>query len=114
MKKINHEITRPWGGYIFLKKSRIFWIKKLFLNKNARTSLQSHKSRNEVWIVSSGIVITQIGAKKHKAKKGDIFFIAKQKKHRLTGLTNACVLEIAFGKVSEKDIIRYEDDYGRI
>ena len=114
MKKENNKIVRPWGGYTILKKTSKFWIKKLHINKNSRLSLQSHKDRNEVWIVESGTIIAQIGKQQHQAKAGDIFFVPKGKKHRLSATTKACVLEIAFGKTAETDILRYEDDYGRI
>jgi hypothetical protein len=56
----------------------------------------------------------QIATKKHKAKKGEIVFIPKHTKHRITGISSACIFEVSFGKISEKDIIRYADDYGRI
>jgi len=36
-----------------------------------------------------------------------------KKKHRIIGINEACVLELAFGRVLETDIVRYEDDYGR-
>lgn len=114
MAKEVPEVKRPWGGYTILKRSKKFWVKKLFINKNARISLQNHKYRDEVWVIYSGKIIAQVGTKKRKAKNGEIFFVPKHQKHRLTGITNACVLEFAFGKVSEKDIFRYEDDYGRV
>ncbi|EKD72478.1 MAG: mannose-1-phosphate guanylyltransferase/mannose-6-phosphate isomerase [uncultured bacterium] len=106
-------IKRPWGGYTILQKASSFWVKKLFIKKNARTSLQSHHLRNEIWFVLSGTVIVQIGKKEHLAKAGDLFFIPKKQKHRLTGKQRACILEFAFGKVLERDIIRYDDDYNR-
>lgn len=107
------KIKRPWGGYSILKKSESHWVKKLFIHDGARTSLQSHKLREELWYVLSGSIVAQIGKTFHEAKTGDVLFIPKNKMHRLTGVKNACVLEVSFGKVLETDIIRYEDDYGR-
>jgi len=46
-------------------------------------------------------------------KKGEIIFIPKQTKHRLSSETNTRILEISFGKFDETDITRYEDDFGR-
>lgn len=107
------KIKRPWGGYTILKKTNSYWGKKLFVHKNARLSLQSHEFREEVWFILSGKIIACVGNKHHEAKQGDLIFIPKNTKHRITGITKACILEIAFGKVLERDIIRYEDDYGR-
>ncbi|OGO91517.1 MAG: hypothetical protein A3F41_06400 [Coxiella sp. RIFCSPHIGHO2_12_FULL_44_14] len=106
-------IHRPWGGYTVLKKTPLFWIKKLFVNTEARLSLQSHQHRSEVWVVLRGAIHALIGEKWQRADPGDVLFIPRKKKHRIMGITDACILEIAFGRVLEKDIIRYEDDYGR-
>jgi len=47
-------------------------------------------------------------------KKGEKVFIAKKARHRLSSSENSVrVLEIAWGYFDEKDIIRYEDDFGR-
>lgn len=111
--KENAEIVRPWGGYSILKKSKIFWVKKLYVNVDARLSLQSHNQRYEVWYVLSGAIDAQVGNKIQHAQTGDVIYIPLKRKHRIIGVKDACVLEFAFGKVLEHDIIRYEDDYGR-
>jgi mannose-6-phosphate isomerase-like protein (cupin superfamily) len=107
------KVNRPWGSYAVLRKTTFFWIKKLFINKDARFSLQSHKNRSEIWIVLNGIVSAEIDANQHIAKSGDVLFVPKETKHRLTAIEGACILEVALGLVHENDIIRYEDDYGR-
>ena len=113
MKSKLPNIKRPWGGYTILKKTHFFWIKKLFVHQHKRLSLQSHHYRHEVWVVLCGKINVQIGNSYQVATSGDVLYIPKKRKHRITGLTNACVLEIAFGRVLETDIIRYEDDFGR-
>jgi len=40
--------------------------------------------------------------------------INKGEKHRILGLEKSCVMEAAFGRPRERDIIRYKDKYGRI
>ena len=107
------EVRRPWGGYTILKKSRSQWAKKLFVNKGARLSLQSHQHRDEIWLALSGKITVVLGSKTFDVKKGDFIFVPKTKKHRIIGKTSACVFEVAYGKVLERDIVRYEDDYGR-
>lgn len=106
-------IKRPWGGYIILKKTAGYWVKKLFVHPKARLSLQSHEHRQEVWYILSGKIIAQIGSKKHSGNSGDVFIVPKKKKHRIIGVEKAVILEVAFGKTLETDIKRYEDDYGR-
>ena len=69
-----------------------FWMK--FLLVRGRTSLQSHSNRTEYHISIRGI---------QKVKP--------QKIHRIN---RGMYIEIATGEPHENDIIRYEDDYGRI
>ena len=83
------------------------------MHPKARLSLQSHQYREEIWFILSGSIIAQIGSKKRRANPGDLLVIPKKIKHRITGITEAVILEVAFGKVLETDIVRYEDDYGR-
>lgn len=109
-------IPKPWGKeFLFLDQSSSnYWIKKLFVKKGKQFSLQSHQKRSEIWIVLSGKIKAQKGKKLLTLKKGDCLKINKKEKHRICGFQDSVVLEVAFGQVSEKDIIRYEDDYGRI
>lgn len=108
------QVKRPWGGYSIMRKSGGFWVKKLYVNAGARLSLQSHDHRNEVWLVLSGTIAAQIGKTTKEAHVGELVYVPKGVKHRITGLTDAVVLEFAYGKVLEKDIHRYEDDFGRV
>lgn len=114
MPKKDNYIKRPWGGYSIIKKTSLFWIKKIYVNQEARLSLQSHKLRTEIWVILEGSIIAQIGTKKQKGKAGDFFLVLPNQKHRITATENAVILEIAFGLVREGDIVRYEDDYDRI
>lgn len=113
-KNKNIVVLKPWGKYIILEKKQGLWIKKLFVLRGARTSLQSHKVRFEIWVVLSGKIEVVKGNSHLVLRKGDFLKIEKKEKHRITGLQDSCVLEIAFGEVRENDIIRFKDDYGRI
>ena len=107
-------VLKPWGKYEILEMDNKHWIKKLFIKKGHRFSLQSHKERVEIWIVLSGSIDAVKGNKTHKLQEEDIIKIERGEKHRITGSEDSWILEIAFGKVREEDIVRYEDDYGRI
>lgn len=106
-------VAKPWGGYKILKKNHGLWIKKLFIKKGERISLQSHELRSEVWVVISGEIDAQVGNSHHLAGPDDVIVVAPHRKHRITGVSDACVMELAQGVVREHDIVRYEDDYGR-
>jgi len=108
-------VKKPWGGYLVLEKClNNYWLKKLFIYKGEELSLQSHQNRSEIWIVLKGKIRVQQENISLILKKGEFVKINKKEKHRIYGITNAQVLEAAFGKVEEEDIVRYQDKYGRI
>jgi mannose-6-phosphate isomerase len=46
--------------------------------------------------------------------EGETITIPRQAKHRVGALDSGCIiLEIAYGKFDENDIVRLEDDYKR-
>ncbi len=107
-------VKKPWGAYLILEKHPDYWIKKLFVNEGEELSLQSHKERDEIWMVLRGKIDALRGSKHFILKEGDFIKINKREKHRILGLKKSCVMEVAFGRPRERDIIRYKDKYGRI
>ena len=105
---------KPWGKYIILEKTSKHWIKKLFVKKGQKLSLQSHEERTEIWVVLSGKIEAIRGNSSFFLGTGELIKIGKKEKHRIIALDDSWVLEAAFGHVLENDIVRYQDDYGRI
>lgn len=109
------KVKKPWGEFLNIWHSKNINIKIITLKPNSRLSLQSHKKRQEYWFLLQGHLFWQKGSKIEKMKKGKIYFIPKKAKHRLFAKKEGGkILEVSFGKFEENDIIRYEDDYGRI
>lgn len=108
------KVKKPWGHFInFWRKG--LNVKIIGVDSGRRLSLQSHKLRDEVWLLLSGNLDCQIGEKTIRMKKGIPYLISRDVKHRLSAFENGGkILEVAFGKFDEEDIIRHEDDYGRI
>lgn len=113
MGKTYRVIKKPWGEYVVIEKKRDYWIKELSVCKGEALSLQSHKYRNEIWVVLSGKIKVIKGKTPYLLKEGGVIKIDKKEKHRITALEKSLILETAFGRVREDDIIRFEDDYGR-
>lgn len=104
----------PWGNFVNLWQKGLN-IKTIEVKPQSRLSLQSHKLRNEVWFLLSGNLDCQIGDKLVRMKKGIPYLISKGIRHRLSASQNGGkIIEISFGKFEEKDIVRIEDDYGRV
>jgi mannose-6-phosphate isomerase-like protein (cupin superfamily) len=79
--------------------------------------LQSHKRRNEHWIITVGEVKIINGNSEKEYFPNDHIYIPKGNKHRIEniGNDNAEIIEIQTGEYfGEDDIVRYEDDYNRV
>lgn len=118
LNKINlfklKKVERPWGGFVNLWQKGLN-IKIISVNPHSRLSLQSHKLRSEIFFLISGNLECQINNKRFRMKRGVPYLILRGAKHRLSAFeVGGKVLEVSFGKFHEEDIIRYEDDYGRI
>ena len=114
-KKDIFQVEKPWGNFRQFTHNDVSTVKILTLKPNQAFSLQMHKKREEFWRVISGEGTVEIDETKKPTNTGDEHFIKIGAKHRLTaGLSGLQVLEIAFGDFDEEDIIRYEDNYGRV
>lgn len=105
---------RPWGEFFNLAESPKKWkVKIIHIKKGHRFSLQSHRLRNEHWIIAEGGAKVVKGKKEFEMKAGDYVTIKRGEKHRIFARTETVVVEVSFGNILEKDVIRFEDDYGR-
>ena len=118
--KNKKKFIKPWGSFENLKTGKNLHIKIIDVLKGKRLSLQSHKLRDELWIALEGNGVAEIeDLKTGRIIKHILFpsvkvFIPKMAKHRLSGISNLKLVEVSFDRFKENDIIRYEDDFGRI
>jgi len=112
---------RPWGWYesVSSVSSQIEGIKlkRIGVLPGQQISLQKHQHRREHWVVLQGVARVTLEDEIFDLKPGQHCDIAIGQVHRLTNLTSAMVeiLEVQMGEyLSEDDIIRLQDDYGRI
>jgi mannose-6-phosphate isomerase len=107
--------NRPWGKFEKFHENRPCTVKLIYVNANSRLSLQYHKKRSEFWKVVKGTAMVEIDGKTVTLREGETITIPRQTKHRVLALENDCIiLEIAYGKFDENDIVRLEDDYHRV
>lgn len=116
---IDYEIfQRPWGFYKTTILNDYFQSKIISVKPGQQLSLQSHNHREEHWIVAHGEGIVQIERSEIKIESGSSLFIPKGAKHRLTNTNsndNLIITEVQIGDyLGEDDIVRYEDNYGRV
>jgi mannose-6-phosphate isomerase len=107
--------NRPWGKFEKFHENKPCTVKLIYVNANSRLSLQYHKKRSEFWKIIKGTAMVEIDEKTITLQEGETITIPRQTKHRVLALENDCIiLEIAYGKFDENDIVRLEDDYHRV
>lgn len=116
---VDYEIyQRPWGFYKTTILNEYFQSKVISVKPGQQLSLQSHNHREEHWIVAHGKGVVQIEKSEIKIESGSSLFIPKGAKHRLTNTDssdNLIITEVQIGDyLGEDDIVRYEDNYGRV
>lgn len=108
---------RPWGSWTLLNKGEGFQIKSIDVKPGQRLSLQSHTRRSEHWVVVEGSARVQRDDETIVLEKNESVFLPAGAVHRLenAGSTLLKVIEVAVGDyLGEDDIVRYEDDWGRL
>jgi mannose-6-phosphate isomerase len=108
---------RPWGNYTVLHTDDNCQVKKLVVDPGKRISLQSHEFRAEHWFIVSGQGTAELDGNEIVVNPGDSVDIPIGSKHRILCSSNESLvfIEVQTGSsFVEADIIRYEDDFGRI
>jgi len=109
------ETQKPWGSFRQFTFNEQTTVKILEILKDKKLSLQYHHNRDEFWRVLSGRVRLYIGEDSAIYEAGSEVFIPKETKHRIEGLADISdILEISFGTFDENDIVRLDDDFGRV
>ena len=108
-------VKKPWGQYEDIYRASNVVFKKITINPGQEFSLQTHKLRDESWLVSSGTGEVRVGTEVIFTRAGNTFFIGKEVRHQVknTGTVNMEIYEMQMGVCKEDDIVRYKDKYGR-
>jgi len=124
LKKIDHEayklhrtVHRPWGTYTVLEEGTNFKMKRIVVKPGASLSLQMHYHRSEHWIVVDGMAKVVNGDQDLLIATNESTYIPAGHKHRLEnpGKVDLVMIEVQSGSyLGEDDIVRFEDNYGRV
>jgi len=116
-QKVHKTVYRPWGFYTVIAEGKGFQTKIIHVNVGQKLSVQSHNYRSEHWVVLSGMAKVVLEGKDHILSPGHSIDIAVKAIHSLQNPfeNDLEIIEIQKGDIlSEDDIIRYEDMYGRV
>lgn len=116
--KVGDNATRPWGKWEVVDVGLRHIVKRLVFNPEHQCSLQKHAGRHEHWIIVSGKASYEIGNLSGNLYPTQCAFIPAGISHRIRNASKSLPLEfieIQSGELlCETDIIRLDDDYGRV
>ena len=114
---MNYIEERPWGKFENLLETDYCKVKQITVYPKQKLSYQYHEHRAERWVIVQGEAIVTINDFDYTKVIGDAVKIPKGAKHRIwnPGDVNLIFIEVQTGAYfGEDDIIRLEDNYGRV
>ena len=115
--KLHKTVFRPWGYYTCLNSGEGYLTKTICVLPKHKLSIQSHNHRSEHWVVLEGQALVIKDGKEYNLYQGDSIDIPVGIRHSLQNPFDCelKIIEVQKGDyISEDDIIRYEDCYGRV
>ena len=107
---------KPWGYFEQYAHNIPCTVKIITVEPGGTLSRQYHHHRDELWVVLDAGAEIELGDEVLRPVSSEEFFIPRGTVHRLScvGEHPARILEVSFGVFDEEDIVRLEDDYGRV
>lgn len=115
--KLHKTVFRPWGYYTRMNSGEGYLTKTICVMPKQKLSVQSHNYRSEHWVVLEGKALVLLEGKEYHISAGGSIDIPLGAKHSLQNPYDdeLKIIEVQKGNyISEDDIIRYEDCYGRV
>jgi mannose-6-phosphate isomerase-like protein (cupin superfamily) len=109
---------RPWGNYTVLDDDAPdHKVKRLVVHPGKRLSYQRHSKRAEHWYIVAGTATVTLDGTVSVVDAGGAIDIPLESAHRIAnqGSTDVVLIEVQRGSYfGEDDIVRLEDDFGRV
>ena len=114
---MNYTEQRPWGSFENLLDTDYCKVKQLVIKPGQAPSYQYHYKRSEVYVIVQGKALIKLNDIEKEYNVGDTILIPVLTKHRVTniGSKDLIFIEVQLGSYfGEDDIVRLEDNYGRV
>ncbi len=111
---------RPWGSFTVLDEGpegKSYKVKRIEVLPGKRLSYQKHAQRGEHWFIVQGTANVTLDGKDIILNRGEYIDIPVGAAHRIEnpGDVTMIFIEVQQGDyLGEDDIVRLQDDYGRI
>lgn len=107
------KIDKPWGHEEWVEVNDKYVVKRLLMKKGHKCSLQYHEKKKETVVVLSGSMTVYYNDEILSMGPSDTLTIDSFVNHRMFAENEDCVyLECSTPELD--DVVRIEDEYGRI
>lgn len=112
-----YKVEKPWGHEIWLELNKFYAYKIIHMKAGFKSSLQSHDYKYETnYIIEGEATVLLENEKGEIIEKtfhpGEGYSVPVGRKHRIIAKTDYTALEVSTPHLD--DVIRYEDDAGRM
>jgi mannose-6-phosphate isomerase-like protein (cupin superfamily) len=115
------KIEKPWGFERIWADTEKYVGKVIFIKKGERLSLQHHKVKDETIMIISGTLSVTYGVNPEDAlesdpivlDEGDSLHIPPGTVHRFNAILDDVYL-VEVSTTELEDVVRHQDDYGRV
>ena len=110
------KVDKPWGHEIRWAINEKYLGKILHISRNRRLSKQYHNQKDETVYVLAGVLIMEIGEESEVIylKQGESYRIKPKTIHRFCAPADSYVELIEVSTPEIDDVVRLQDDYGRV
>ena len=115
--RVPARVHRPWGWYQTMDLGDRFRVKRIQVTPGKQLSLQKHHHRAEHWVVVRGTAEVTRDGEVVLVRENESIYLPLGCVHRLAnpGKIPVEIIEIQTGAyLEEDDIVRLEDDFGRL
>ena len=114
---IHRKVYRPWGHYDLVDSGERHHTKRIVVKPGAKLSLQKHHHRAEHWVVVKGTACVHRDGEDVMITENESIYIPVGAVHSLEnpGVIPLEMVEVQSGSyLGEDDIVRFQDNYGRV
>jgi mannose-6-phosphate isomerase len=111
-------VEKPWGYELIWALTDDYCGKILFVEAGHSLSLQFHRVKDEAWLIHSGRAKIEMGNPGDKIPNTEVvgpgaaFRMRPGTIHRVTAVEDTTIIEVSTPHL--EDVVRLEDNYGRI
>lgn len=113
----HRKVYRPWGHYSSVDNGERHQTKRIVVKPGAKLSVQKHHHRAEHWVIVKGTALVTKADEKVLLTENESIYIPLGVVHCLEnpGVIPLEMVEVQSGSyLGEDDIVRYNDQYGRV